>query len=219
MSVDPDGLALAQLPNFGMGGVGQASYGSDDALEVEFFWRTIYVPALVKGINQAQIDREEGEKKELWISIKHVPHTKTGLQDETVELVTDEHKQRFWRQWQFFQSGGQGESGMELKRLIHPLMDEAMIRHLKKLGIGSIEQLAHQPDHSVGRIGPHGYPLRKAALKYLDELKAKSHYSEAMQAAEANKAELEELRKLVETLTAPKADAKPEALESKGRNR
>jgi len=213
MQTDPDGLALGHVPT-NLQGIGMVSYGSDDALGVEFFTKTIYLPELKMGETGVQVDRLAGEEKRTYLSIRFPATSKIQDGDCWVGEATEEHKQRFWRHWQAFQQGGGAYGGTELKLMKHAALDEALIAEFKRNGVTSIEQLAAQPDNSMPRLGQFGYALRKAAqgwqqdqkeLVHLKDLKEDQETLKATAAAQA--AQIAQLTALLEAQTAPATDA------------
>lgn len=90
------------------------------------------------------------------------PHTRP------VHRVTDEHKQRWPKQYEAFKKGIElSPDGTPLEEW--PRLKRSQVLELKGLGFTTVEQVAAMDDHAVQRIGIGGRQIRELAAAFLDD--------------------------------------------------
>lgn len=131
-----------------------------------------------------------------------VPGDKTNIIDQPVK---ESHKQRFPRQWLYFQMQANGSQaiGTPLQDWSHDRPDDLSPNQLAELGIlkfQTAEQVATMSDSQAQKVGMSGIPLREKARAYIASKNQKASSSEL----DATKAELEALKAQVAELMASK---------------
>jgi cell division protein FtsB len=91
-----------------------------------------------------------------------------GSPNQPVFRVTDEHKERWPKQYAAFRAGNEmAIDGTPLEQW--PVLTRAMVLELKALEIHTVEQCASLADNALQRIGRGGYTIRDRAKAYLDD--------------------------------------------------
>lgn len=156
---------------------------ADNSLHVEFYKST-----------------EEGYKDVPFIRI-HIPGDKTTVVDQPVR---EDHKERFVRQWLYFQmksNEGAEVYGTTLAKwnADEPKeFDKFQMEELQILKYQTVEQVATSTDSQLQRVGMSGFALRERARTYL----AKQNQTASSSALEDAKKQLEILKEQVAMLTA-----------------
>lgn len=126
--------------------------------------------------------------------------------NQPVMRVTQEHIERWPKQYEAFMRGGEmAVEGTPLEQW--PIMTRAMVLELKALGLYSVEQCAMMPDTAVQKVGRGGYAIRERAKAYLDEAESLA-FSERLNAenekltsrVSAQDHQIDELKQLVDRL-------------------
>ena len=127
---------------------------------------------------------------------------------EIVQRVTDEHKNRFARQYDAFKRGvEQATEGTPLEQ--YPPMQPSQIRMLKALNIPTVEALAglENNDAKIQELGLGGREMVKSAVAYLavaaDSAEAQKYAIEN----ERMKSEIDDLKTQVQELAKMAEDA------------
>lgn len=116
-----------------------------------------------------------------------------------VKIVTDEHRQRWPREYAAFKAGTtMAQDGTPLEQW--PMMTPAMVKQLKFLEIHTVEQCAALDDNALGRIPIGGRQIKNAAIAYLDDAASQKMTTELSRAMEIRDAENATLRGQVEQL-------------------
>ena len=162
----------------------------DELLAVEFYW------GIVKDVRGRPVLDEKGEPK-------RVPYVKIAVPGNDTSIVNtpvrEEHKVRFRRQWDFWQSQElQGKLPAAVGWALEDWdeINDEQRRDLKFLRFTIVEQLAQVSDSTLQRVGPDGMSLKiraQAALrKRAEEL--------ASNAKAAHEREMGELRAAIKDL-------------------
>jgi len=155
---------------------------ADNALHVEFYKST-----------------EEGYKDVPFVRI-HIPGDKTTVIDQPVR---EDHKERFVRQWLYFQM--KSNEGAEVYGTMlskwnadEPKeFDKFQMEELQILKYQTVEQVATSTDSQLQRVGMSGFALRDKARTYL----ARQNQTAASTALEDAQKELAILKEQVALLT------------------
>lgn len=153
----------------------------------------------------------------IFIQQERVQFINPGSTHSPVDIVTDEHRQRWPDYYAKFKAGEEfSATGTPLEQW--PFLRKVNVLELKALGIHTVEQCASLPDVAVQRIGIGGHSIRENAKAYLDDAAAMSIVSEAIAAKEAAESriaslekQLAELRPLVDMLHAENMALKNQA--------
>lgn len=129
-----------------------------------------------------------------------------GNTNSPVAVVTEEHIERWPKQYEAFKRGVEMTAdGTPLE--MWPVLNRAQVLNMKAMGLHSIEQCAAMNDLAVQKFGMGGHKIRELAKAYLDEADQMSSTTAALdraERAEAQNAELtrqaEESRALIEGL-------------------
>lgn len=171
--------------------------GDDDALAVRFEKRAIYMKA-----------QSEKENRPIYedrvFAIIPVPGG-----DEFHGPIKEEHKQRFWRQWEAFEAGDT-EQIIGTPLAMWSPMSPAQVETFKYMKVHTVEQLAALSDSHIQELGMGAQELRRKAKAYLDISKDAGL---AMQQAAENERlthEIEALKQqMIEMQTTFMRDVKP----------
>jgi len=155
---------------------------ADNALHVEFYKST-----------------EEGYKDVPFVRI-HIPGDKTTVIDQPVR---EDHKERFVRQWLYFQM--KSNEGAEVYGTMlskwnadEPKeFDKFQMEELQILKYQTVEQVATSTDSQLQRVGMSGFALRDKARAYL----ARQNQTAASTALEDAQKELAILKEQVALIT------------------
>ena len=155
---------------------------ADNALHVEFYKST-----------------EEGYKDVPFVRI-HIPGDKTTVIDQPVR---EDHKERFVRQWLYFQM--KSNEGAEVYGTMlskwnadEPKeFDKFQMEELQILKYQTVEQVATSTDSQLQRVGMSGFALRDKARAYL----ARQNQTVTSTALEDAQKELAILKEQVDRLT------------------
>lgn len=113
--------------------------------------------------------------------------------------VTDEHRQRWPKEYEAFQKGQEtAVSGTPIDVL--PFLKPSMVRELKALDIMTAEQLANLNDLGLQRIAMGGRRLKQLAEAYLDDEKALAMVRQAQAENDRKDAQIAALTLQVENL-------------------
>jgi hypothetical protein len=176
-------------------------HSGDAGLHVEFYEKKVTIPA------NPEINRPEAfERMEVYCRII-IPGDKTFAHDQPVR---DYDKQRFPRHWMAFQvkNNEQGPSGfgtpLEQWVIDKPgVINENQRVELAHLGFRTVEQVAMATDMQVQRMGLGALGMRDGARTYLKDKQRGDSDGEQ----EAMKAQIADLKALVEKLANPTAVA------------
>lgn len=136
----------------------------------------------------------------IFVSQERVQYINPGSSNSPVDIVTDEHRQRWPDYYAKFRAGEEfSVTGTPLEHW--SFLRRTNVMELKAIGIFSVEQCADLPDTAVQRIGMGGDAIRKAAKAYLDDAAAMSIVSEAIAAREAAEVRLAAMEKKLAELT------------------
>jgi hypothetical protein len=141
-----------------VGGNGSAvQHGTDENLRVEFF-----LHAVENRFRSRKEGRPVFEDKE-YIRILIPGDAKTCYE----QPVQEEHKQRFWKQYEHFKSTGRtATEGTPLEQW--PQLNVSMVATLKSLNIFTVEQLSTLPDIHLPKLGPGARDLQNRAKAFLE---------------------------------------------------
>jgi len=136
-----------------------------------------------------------------------VPGDKTNIIDQPVR---ESHKQRFPRQWLYFQMQNSGSQaiGTPLQEWAKDRPDDMSENQLAELSIlkfQTAEQVATMTDAQAQKVGMGGIGLREKAKAYLGAKNQKASSSEL----EATKAELAEVKAMIAELMAKPKVGRP----------
>lgn len=156
--------------------------------------------------------RDEGANKgKPYVRIM-APGDKTNILDQAVR---DDHKERFPRQWLYFQmqqnEGAASQIGtplLEWNRDNPEELNRDQMAELNILKFVTVEQLALASDAQLQRIGMGGVGLRERARQYLN----RKNRSDASKELEETKAQLQKLQAQMAELLgaeAPKRKGRP----------
>lgn len=102
---------------------------------------------------------------------ERVQYLMPGSFNQPVFRVTQEHKDRWPREYAAFKAGHTiSHAGTPLE--VWPLMTPGRIAELKALEIHTVEQAASLNDAVLNKIGIGGQGLKRAAMAYLDDAEA-----------------------------------------------
>lgn len=146
--------------------------------------------------------QEEGYKDVPFVRI-HIPGDKTTVIDQPVR---EDHKERFVRQWLYFQM--KNNEGAEVYGTMlskwnadEPKeFDKFQMEELQILKYQTVEQVSTSTDSQLQRIGMNGFALRDKAMAYL----ARQTQTAASTALEDAQKELAILKAQVALLSKPK---------------
>ena len=148
--------------------------------------------------------REDGPKKGAPYVRIQAPGDKTNVIDQPVR---DDHKERFPRQWLYFQmqqsEGAAAQIGTPLSQWHKDASEEInrdQIAELSILKFLTVEQLALASDGQLQRIGMGGVGLRERARQYLN----RKNRVESSAELEDTKRQLAQLQAQMAALTAEK---------------
>ena len=118
-----------------------------------------------------------------------------------VQEVTDEHRQRWPKEYEAFKRGGEvAINGTPIDVL--PFLKPAMVRTLKGLDIMTAEHLAGLNDHGLQRIPMGGRRLKELAQAYIDDTQAMAIVQKAQADSDRKDQRIAELELRVENMTA-----------------
>ena len=125
-----------------------------------------------------------------------IPGDKTS---EHIELVKEEHKRRWPRQWQAYTEGREQLNGTPLEQWYLATNHPALIEELRALKVRTIEDLAALNDDFAARF-PGGLDWRKKARAEIEKQKG----LEAQLSANAElQAQLDEMKKTLAAMQKP----------------
>ena len=136
------------------------------------------------------------------------PGDKTNIIEQPVR---EDHKERFPRQWLYFQMKQGGDQPMvgtsldDWQRDSKGEVSRAQIEELRILKFQSVEQVAAASDSQLQRIGMGGPGLRERAKSYLNT----KHRSESAEELEKTRSELETLKAQMAELMAARKPGRP----------
>lgn len=112
-----------------------------------------------------------------------------------VHIVTDEHRQRWPKQYEAFRKGMDiAVDGMPLEQW--PILRRSQVLELKAMNFTTVEQLADMNDHATQRM-MGGMRLRTLAKAFLDEAHAGAEFSRITAENERKDQEIAELKRAV----------------------
>ena len=154
--------------------------------------------------------KEEG--RPVYIDQDWIHITVAGMDKDIIERkATEQDKERFAREWELYQKGQeQAKVGTPLE--MWPAMTPGRVATLKGLNILTVEDMATLSDTGCQKVGMGAYELRSAAQKYLNAAAQSSAAMAVEKLEEENanlKAEVADLRALVEKMIAAQAPADP----------
>lgn len=112
-----------------------------------------------------------------------VQYIMPGNPNAPVERVTNEHVERWPKQYAAFKAGVEiTTDGTPLE--MWPVLNRAQVLNMKAMGLHSIEQCAAMSDLAVQKVGMGGHKIRELAKAYLDEADQMSSTTAALDRAE-----------------------------------
>ena len=144
----------------------------------------------------------------IFVQEERVQFIQPGNPNQPVEVVTDEHRQRWPDQYAAFKRGEEkAVDGTPLEQW--PVLSRTHVLELKAMGIVSVEQCAALSDLAVQKIGLGGRKIRELAEAYLDDAKAMAITTAAVDRAEKAEAlaaslqkQLAEIRPMLDSMHA-----------------
>lgn len=117
-----------------------------------------------------------------------------------VDIVTDEHRQRWPEQYKRFKDGMEiSANGTPLEQW--PILKPAQVRELKALNLFTVEHVRDMTDQTCQQMRIGGMKMRTLAAAYLDDAAAGAALAKATADNERKDSELAELRGKVEQLS------------------
>lgn len=159
--------------------------------------------------------RSEIEGRDIYDEVEVVYIRTIGSRDEVSNLVTDEHRREFADDYKAWKAGQAAPlTGTPLDEW--PGVSQSFIDEMRSYGVRSVEQLAALSD-GIASQKPGWLTMRSRAQGWIensanqaDAAAAELAKADAAAAKAENdqlKSELAEMRKMLESLTAPKTDA------------
>lgn len=153
--------------------------------------------------------RSEVEGRPIFNDVDMVRITSPGDALSIIDTIATEHyKNRFRRQWQFYQANKEGD---QLTAGRTPLtawsrLTPSQVEELKYLKFYSVEDIANASDaalHNIGMVGGMGgHAFRQAAQAYLNVSRDAAAVQHAQQENAALRAEMNELRQQMQGFAA-----------------
>ena len=139
---------------------GRVAFGTDERLWVQFYLRSRLNPY-----------RSSQEGKPSYDAVDFVKIRQPAERDQLDIAVTEEHKQRWPKQWEAYQAKKRQIPDGTPVKLLFP--NEPHITDLcVDLNIDTIEQLAQLSEHGINRLGMDGRKYVAKAQAALDRLEA-----------------------------------------------
>lgn len=162
--------------------------GADPAQADKGVWPRFYmdtVPDEFESMRQGRRCYKQEERVEVYMpgNNLHIP----------VLRVTDEHRQRWAREYEAFKAGmDPAVNGTPIEEW--PAINRAQMMELKYLNFRSVEDIANAPDSAIQRIGMGGRILRDRAKAFVDDaerIAVVERQSSELQAVISKNSELE----------------------------
>lgn len=151
--------------------------------------------------------RSEMEGRDIFEEVEVVFIRALGSKDEVSNIVTDEHRREYADQYKAWKAGQSAPlTGTPLDEW--PGVSQSFIDEMRGYGVRSVEQLAALSD-GIASQKPGWLTWRSKAQGWLDASSKQADIAAVAQAKAENdelKAQLAELQKMVDALTAPKQD-------------
>jgi len=168
---------------------GLVAFGTDEKLFVRFFKK----PEL-----NGYKSREAGAP--IYDDVDYVSIQQPGERDVTVRPVTNEHRQRFPRQWMAFQQGQEQRPEGTLVEILFPT-NPGTVETLKFLKIFTVQQLAGASDTAIQNLGLGGSQWREMAKAFLDKAENGKDFQAVLSRLTALENENAALKSKVSSLT------------------
>lgn len=163
-------------------GYGLVPQGADASLRVRFFYKAELMPY-----------RSKAEGREVYEDVLVCEMVSPGAKQIAVEVVTEEHKMRFPREWVAFQTGNATPVvGLPLDKW--GALSPAQVKTFEFLGISTVEQLAALDDVQVQKV-MGGVSQRAKAIEWLAGKAAAAPFSKLEAENERLRADIEMLKK------------------------
>jgi hypothetical protein len=128
----------------------------------------------------------------IFIQQERVQIIQPGNPNQPVELVRDDHRQRWPEQYAAFRRGEEVTAdGTPLEQW--PVLNRGQVLEMKAMGLHTVQQCAGLSDLAVQKIGMGGARIRELAKAYLDEADQMAITTAALDRAEKAEARLAQL--------------------------
>jgi hypothetical protein len=166
-----------------------------DSTIPRFHYESVPNPAASSAAGRPRFDQQE-----------RVQFIQPGNTNQPVVIVTEEHIERWPKQYEAFKRGAEmSVDGTPLE--MWPVLNRNQVLEMKGVGLHSVEQCAAMSDLAIQKIGMGGQKIRELARAYLDEADQMAVTTAAVdraEKAETRNAELtrevQESRALIESL-------------------